>query len=154
MNKPNNTFQFTSKLRYSSPMSGSVYIHSVNKLNCHFAFASNSTKTKLQQAYCYASCGSQNWQLITEAVRGFHAVWNKAVQRTLGAPPYTKADCHHYWLITGLSQSKLNADWSNFINAYYPLSNLIGYLGENEINIRSKFDLASMTCHRYSETCL
>ena len=37
-----------------------IYITSVNKLNCHFAFASSGTIAKLLQTYCSAWHGSQN----------------------------------------------------------------------------------------------
>ena len=67
-----------------------LYISSVNKLNCQFPFASRSTRTKLLQTYFSAWYGSQNLQLHTEAVCGFHTEWNKAIRRTLGLPPRTR----------------------------------------------------------------
>ena len=48
-----------------------IYKSSVYKLNCHFAFASSATKTKLLQTYCSAWYGSQNWQCNTESVCDF-----------------------------------------------------------------------------------
>ena len=68
-----------------------VNISSVNKLNCQFLFDSSSTRAKLLQTYCFAWYGSQNWQLDTEAVRGFHTEWNKAIRRTLGLPLCTRS---------------------------------------------------------------
>ena len=61
-----------------------IYINSVNKLNCQFSFASSSIRAKLLQTYCSAWYGSQNWQLDTEAVCGFHTEWNKAIRRAQG----------------------------------------------------------------------
>ena len=61
-----------------------IYISSVNKLNCQLSFVPSSTRAKLLQTYCSAWYGSQNWQLDTEAVRGFPTEWNKAIRRTLG----------------------------------------------------------------------
>ena len=42
-----------------------IYIRFVNKLNCQFSFASNSTQAILLETYCSAWYGSQDWQLDT-----------------------------------------------------------------------------------------
>ena len=96
-----------------------IYITSVNKLNCHFAFASSGTIAKLLQTYCSAWHGSQNWQLNTEALRGFHSEWNKAVLRTLGFRGRIRTDCFDTLLISDLSRIKFSTDWSSFVSACY-----------------------------------
>ena len=57
-----------------------IYISSVNRLICQFS----------------AWYGSQNWQLDTDAVRGFHTEWNKPIRRTVSLPSCTRSK---YYLI-------------------------------------------------------
>ena len=68
-----------------------IYISSVNNFNCQISFALSSTRAKLLQTHCSAWYGRQNWQLDTEAVRGFHTEWNNAIRRTLSFPPCTRS---------------------------------------------------------------
>ena len=94
--KPNRSLRLYGEcIRWETSVSGKckkrIYISYLNKLNSQFSFASSSTRAKLLQTYCSAWYGSQNWQLDTEAVRGFHTEWNKAIRRTLGLPPCTRS---------------------------------------------------------------
>ena len=134
-----------------------VYISSVNKLNCHFAFASSATKAKLLQTYCSAWYGSQNWQLNTEAVRGFHTECNKAVRRTLGFPACTRSQLLPHLANNQSFTAHIEYRWIQFYKcmlssenekvsyiARRSLENSIGCLGKNRIHIRSKFDLINI----------
>ena len=134
-----------------------IYISSVNKLNSHFAFASSATKAKLLQTYCSAWYGSQNWQLNTEAVRGFHTEWNKAVRRTLGLPACTRSRLLTHMANNQSFTAQIEYRWMQFYKcmlssdnekvsyiARRSLDNSIGCLGKNRIHIRSKFDLVNI----------
>ena len=137
-----------------------IYISSVNKLNCHFAFAPSATKAKLLQTYCSAWYGSQNWQLNTEAVRGFHTDWNKAVRRTLGLPAYARSRFLPHLANNQSFTAQIEYRWIQFYTcmlssenevsclARRSLENSIGCLGKNRIHICSKCDLVNINaCH-------
>ena len=134
-----------------------IYRSSVNKLNCHFAFASSATKAKLLQTHCSAWYGSQNWQLNTEAVRGFHTEWNKAVRRTLGLPACTRSRLLPHLANNQSFTAQIEYRWIQFYKrmlssenekvsyiARRSLENSIGCLGKSRIHIRSKFDLINI----------
>ena len=134
-----------------------IYINSVNKLNYHFAFASSAMKKKLLQTYCSVWYGIQNWQLNTEAVRGFHTEWNKAVRRTLGLPACTRSRLLPHLANNQSFTAQIEYRWIQFYKcmlssenekvsyiARRSIENSIGCLGKNKIHIRSKFDLVNI----------
>ena len=136
-----------------------IYISSVNQLNCQFLFASNSTRAKLLQTYCSAWYGSQNWQLDTEAVRGFHTEWNKAIRRTLGLPPCTRSKLLPHLAGNQSFTRQVECRWLKFYHCMLTsenekisyigkrsLDNVIGCIGKNRIYIPNKFDRNTLHC--------
>ena len=136
-----------------------IYISSVNKLNCQFSFASSSTRVKLLQTYCSAWYGSQNWLLDTEAVRGFHIEWNKAIRRTLGLPPCTRSKLLPYLAGNQSFTRQVECRWLKLYQCMLTsenekisyignrsLDNASGCLGKNIIYIRNKFDRNPLHC--------
>ena len=135
-----------------------IYISSVNKLNCHFAFASSATKAaKLLQTYCSAWYGSQNWLVNAEAVRGFHTEWKEAVRRTIGLLGCTRSRLLSHLANNQSFTAQIECRWIQFYKcmlssenekgsyiARRSLENSIRCLGKNRIHNRSKFDLANI----------
>ena len=120
-----------------------IFITSVNKLSCPFSFASSSIRAKLLKTYCSAWYWSQNWQPDTEAVRGFHTEWNKAI-RTLGLPLCTRSKLLPH--LAGYQSSESSENDKILYIGKRSADNAIGCLGKNRIHILNKFDRNPIYC--------